>query len=47
MSSKADIVQRICEALLRDDPEAARAVAAAEYPLCRSRTPDESIQNIR
>src|SRR6476659_7172468 len=32
MSSKADIVQRICEALLRDDPEAARTVATTEYP---------------
>lgn len=32
MSSKAEIIKRICELLLRSDTNSARAVAIAEYP---------------
>jgi hypothetical protein len=32
MSSKAEIIKRICELLLRSDTDAARAVATTEYP---------------
>lgn len=32
MSDKSGVIQRICEALLEDRPDAARQIARAEYP---------------